>query len=34
MGQQEELNPHHDSSAYSINITLNSPKYRLYWWWN
>jgi len=25
MGQQENLNPHHDSSTYSINITLNSP---------
>jgi len=25
MGQQEELNAHHDSSAYSINITLNNP---------
>ena len=25
MGQQENLNPHHDSSAYSINITLNNP---------
>jgi lysyl hydroxylase/galactosyltransferase/glucosyltransferase/procollagen-lysine,2-oxoglutarate 5-dioxygenase len=25
MGNQEHLNPHHDSSAYSINITLNTP---------
>jgi len=26
MGNQEYLNPHHDSSAYSINITLNTPE--------
>ena len=26
MGNQEELNSHHDSSAYSINITLNNPE--------
>ena len=26
MGQQEDLNPHHDSSSYSINITLNNPE--------
>jgi len=25
MGNQEHLNPHHDSSVYSINITLNTP---------
>lgn len=26
MGQQQKLNPHHDSSAYSINIALNTPE--------
>ena len=26
MGCQEFLIPHHDSSAYSINITLNNPE--------
>ena len=25
MGHQQKLNPHHDSSAYSINIALNTP---------
>ena len=25
MGNQEHLNPHHDASVYSINITLNTP---------
>ena len=24
MGHQQKLNPHHDSSAYSINIALNT----------
>ena len=26
MGHQQKLNPHHDSSAYSINISLNTPE--------
>jgi len=25
MGKQQKLNPHHDSSAYTINIALNTP---------